>query len=213
MKDGGALKRLLDYIDEEQARRCRHILDKAEKEAAAIVGVARRQARTRMSNFVDAEKRRRNREVELARANVQSRLRHGWYDLIRRELDQVWPLVRQRLIDHWRASETNRRQWLSVTLETATHALGPGLWHVEHPGDWAMYEGAAVFRDLKREYEMLEVHFEPTSEPAGFRVICSDVCVSTTVQGLLAQRSRVEGLWLARMYASDALRLPPVKAT
>lgn len=211
--DGDALQRLLDYIDEEQARRCRGILDGAGKEGATIVNEVRLRAKARMRNFVNAERQRRHRELDRTRAEVQSRMRHGWFRLILDELNQTWPLVQKRLIDHWQASEENRRHWLSATLKTATHALGPGLWHVEHPEGWAMYEGATLFRDLKREYDMLEVHFEPTSAPAGFRITCSDVSVSTTVQGLLARRSRVEGLWLASMYGADALRLPSVNTT
>lgn len=211
--DGDALQRLLDYIDGEQARRCGGILDGARKEGETVVREVRLRAKARMRNFVTAERLRRRRELDRARAQVQSRLRHGWFRLILEELDQTWPLVQKRLIDHWHVSEENRRHWLSATLKTATHALGPGLWHVEHPEDWAMFEGATLFRDLKREYDMLEVHFEPTSEPAGFRITCSDVSVSTTVRGLLARRSRVEGLWLASMYGADALSLPPVNTT
>ncbi len=112
------------------------------------------------------------------------------------------------MIEHWQASTANRRDWLSATLDIATHALGPGLWHVEHPEDWHMVEGAPVFSALKREYEVLEVHCEPAPQRAGFRVTCSDVTVSTTVDGLLARKSRVEGIWLAKLYQEHGLILP-----
>lgn len=203
-----ALQRLLDYIDDEQARRCQDILDQATDEANEILKEARGKANALVHDAVSHEKRRRARDTERARAEVQLRLRRAWFRLIRRELDTGWPVLRQAMIDHWQASAGNRRDWLAATLDTATHALGPGLWHVEHPQDWAMVEGAPVFKSLKDKFEVLEIHCKPVDAPAGFRVTCSDVSVSTTIDGLLARRGRIEGLWLARLHDHDGLRLP-----
>jgi len=206
--DGSALRRLLDYIDEEQAKRCRRILAAAEKEADDIMAGAWKEARLSIRRVAVREKAHRDREVARARAEVRNRLRRDWFRLVRRELDDAWPVLRQAFVEHWRASLENRRQWLSATLDTATHALGPGLWHVQHPEDWAMVEGMPIFRDLKRQYEVLEIHFQAASHPAGFLVTCGDVSVSSTVDGLLSRKNAIEGIWLAALHAEGALNAP-----
>lgn len=205
--DDRALQRLLQYIEQERDRRCMRIVDDAEIEADVIIGDARRRARDLVHHAVVREKLHRDRENQRMEAGVRMRLRRTWFRLIRRELDQAWPLLRRAIVDHWRDSEENRGAWLSSTLEEATRALGPGLWYVEHPRDWRMLEGARLFRSLKDKHEALQVHCEPRDFEAGFIVRCGDVRVSTTVDGLLAKRSLIEGLWLAILLEDGVLEL------
>lgn len=210
--NGEALQRLLDYIDDEQAKRCRQILHDAQEEASSILREAWRQSREQVHHAVEGEKHRRKREVERARAEVRSRLRRAWFHLVRRELDQAWPLIRERLISHWQSSVDNRRAWLSAALDTAVHTLGPGLWHLEHPGDWKAEEGELVFSDLREKYEVLDIRCHPAEHEAGFAVSCSDVTVSATLEGVVSRRSRIEGILLARLYREDAMTLASLMA-
>lgn len=203
-----SLQRLLEYIHDERDKRCSRIIDDAKTEANAITKAARVQARNQIHGAVVAERLRRKREIGSMHAEVRTRLRRTWFRLIRRELDQAWPLLREATVRHWNESATNRRAWLSATLETATHALGPGLWHVEHPENWHMFEGAPVFKALKDQYEVLEIHCRPCVQLAGFRVCCGDVSVSTTVDGLLSPISRIEGIWLGILGEENVLALP-----
>lgn len=202
------LQRLLEYIHDERDKRCAQIIEDAEAEANAITKDARRLARHQVHDAIAAERLHRNREIERTRAEVRTRLRRTWFRLIRRELDQAWPLLVEATVRHWNASASNRRAWLSATLETATHALGPGLWHVEHPQNWPMSEGAPIFKALRDQYELLEIHCRPSAQLAGFRVSCSDVSVSTTVDGLLSPKSRIEGIWLGILGEENVLTLP-----
>lgn len=203
-----ALQRLLEYIQDERDKRCARIIEDAKAEANAIVKDARILARHLVHGAIAAERLRRNRVIERTRAEVRTRLRRTWFRLIRRELDQAWPLLVEATVRHWNESASNRRAWLSATLETATHALGPGLWHVEHPEHWPMFEGAPVFKALRGQYEVLEIHCRPSAQLAGFRVSCGDVSVSTTVDGLLSPKSRIEGIWLGILGEENVLTQP-----
>lgn len=203
-----ALQRLLDYIQGERNKRCTKIIEAAEAEAKATIKVAHGLARNLVHRAVVAERLRINREIERMHAEVRTRLRRTWFRLIRRELDQAWPLLREAVTGHWKHSASNRRTWLSATLETATHALGPGLWHVEHPENWPVPEGEPIFVALKDQYEMLEIRSRPSVQLAGFRVSCGDVSVSTTVNGLLSPKSRIEGIWLGMLDKENVLTLP-----
>lgn len=205
--DDQALGRLLVYIEQERDRRCRDIIRDAGAEAESIIGDARRRARDVVHHSVVSEKLHRDRENRRMQAEVSMRLRRTWFRLIRRELDQAWPLLRQGIVDHWRASEENRHTWLAGTLEVATKALGPGLWYIEHPEDWHMLEGAPQFRALKDEHEALQIHCEPRDHDAGFVIRCGDVSVSTTLDGLLSRPSQIEGLWLAILLEEGVLEL------
>ena len=206
--DQPALDRLLEYIDGERDDRCRSIVGEAEKEALAVLRTARTRARNIVHRAVGAERLRREKEQRKMQAAVQARLRRAWFRLIRRELDQAWPTLQQAVVAHWRASPQNRCEWLHLTLEMAAHALGPGLWHLEHPADWQMEEGESVFKLFTGQHENLQVESRPREHPAGFRVACGDVSVSTTVDGLFARKSRVEGLWLALLQKNGVLAIP-----
>lgn len=206
--DQQALQRLLQYIDGERDERSRLILDEAEAEAEKVLRDARADARRLVSRAVTAERLRRTKTQRKIQAQVQMRMRRSWFRLIRRELDQAWPLLRESLAAHWSASPENRSEWLRSTLEVAAHSLGPGLWHVEHPQDWHMLEGAPVFSAFKNQHEALQIHCRPEPGPAGFRVSCGDVSVSTTIDGLLARKSRIEGVWLAMLHGKGVLSLP-----
>jgi len=209
--DQQALQRLLAYIDDERDERSRLVLDEAEADAKRILREARADARRLVHRAVAAQRLRREKTARKIEAEVQMRMRRAWFRLITRELDQAWPLLRERLVAHWQASPENRCSWLYSTLELAAHSLGPGLWHIEHPQDWPMLEGGAVFKAFQDRHESLQVHCRPESQPAGFRVSCADVSVSTTLDGLLARKSRVEGVWLAKLHGMGVLTLPDSK--
>jgi len=210
--DQQALQRLLAYIDDEREERCRRIIEEAEADANSVLRDARVRARQVVHRAVAAERLRRAKTRQKIQAEVQMRMRRAWFRLIRRELDQAWPELKEALEAHWHASPDNRLAWLHSTLEVAAHSLGPGLWNVEHPQDWRMLEGAPVFRVFKDQHEALQVHCEPEAQRAGFRVSCGDVSVSTTVDGLFARQARIEGLWLAMLHRKGVLTLPTSKA-
>lgn len=210
--DQQALQRLLEYIDDEREERCRLIIDEAEAAANSVLRDARVRACQVVHRVVAEERLRRAKAQQKIQADVQMRMRRAWFRLIRRELDQAWPELREAVIAHWHASPDNRLAWLHSTLEVAAHSLGPGLWHVEHPQDWQMLEGAPVFSVFKDQHEALQIHCEPEAQRAGFRVSCGDVSVSTTVDGLFARKARIEGLWLAMLHRKDVLTLPASKA-
>lgn len=207
-----ALGRLLAFIDEEQSRQCEAILEEARGEARTILASARRKAREMGRQAVGNERQRRQRELGQAAANVNARLHDMWFRIVRRELDQAWPDLESALRAHWQASAGNRRDWLGRTLETATHALGPGLWTVSHPLDWDILEGAPQFHLLKASFGNLEVHPDPQPIEAGFVITCGDAVLSTTVSGLLSRRDRIEGLWLAILYDEQRLMPPDIPA-
>lgn len=206
--DQQALQRLLEYIDDEREERCRVIINEAEAAATSVSREARIRARQEVRRVVAEERMRLAKAQQQIQADVQMRMRRSWFRLIRRELDQAWPALQDAVIAYWQASPDNRLAWLHSTLDVAAHSLGPGLWHVEHPRDWQMLEGAPVFKVFKDKHEALQIHCEPADQEAGFHVSCGNVSVSTTVAGLFARKSRVEGLWLAMLHRNGVLTMP-----
>ncbi|MDH5737602.1 MAG: hypothetical protein OEZ23_04795 [Gammaproteobacteria bacterium] len=210
--DNQSLQRLLDYIEEECSRRCSEILTEAKDEARQLLGKTRSDGRRRVHQAFTEQKRQHARDCERVHAENHSRIRRSWFRLIRKALDEAWPALHQALVNHWQASAANRCAWLAATLETATHALGPGLWHIEHPLDWQQNEGDGLIEALRREYAVLDIRFLPSNHVAGFRVICSDVSVSTTIEGLLSSPSRIEGLWLGLLQDEKVLNMPSINS-
>jgi hypothetical protein len=208
--NGNALARVLSYIDEERDKRCQHILKEAEDEAEQHITEANARARELVHHAVTTEKQRRDRELQRMRAEVRMRLRRTWFALMRRELEQARPELHQAIIRHWKSSAENRRAWLSSTINMAATSLGPGLWHLNYPARWDFYEGEEIFSNIQEKHPDLQIKGVPSNHEAGFLITCSDVSVSTTLDGLFAQETRIVGLWLSMLSERDVLVLPPL---
>ena len=194
-----AMQALLDLIESDRARQCERILGDARAQAQALRAQASAAARQRMrQTFGEQRTRQRDRiaaaEARLAtarRLHEQRRLA-AWLRLASERL----PGALQAL---WQQQAT-RASWARAVLGAARTRLPQGTWKIAHPADWSVDEREAAIRDAAPD---AKCRFEPDARiAAGLKVSSGSVVLDGTLEGLLADRSDVEGRLLSSVGAA-----------
>jgi len=190
---------LLDLVEQYQARRCSELLEPAQAEARATIRAALSEARRRVSTAITEERKRRTQEVGAVEAALATDRRLAAQKHAVHLLTGAWRDLRTRLIARWTAAPT-RAQWVDAHLRRALRAVPPGAgWRIEYHPLWTASE-------RMREHERLtaggvdEVRFvEAADVGAGFRIVGGHNVLDATIDGLLADRTQLEGRLLQHL--------------
>lgn len=197
---GGALRQLLDLVENNRDQRCREIIAEARREGARLVAEAHRLSRGRMADTVRQERAREQQDLRAARARQDAELRRQRLGSVGHLLADATPHLVTALQDRWQNPE-QRRQWLALTAATARERLPGQAWEVSHPWDWdpAEWHQAVVGAELG------EVQFMGDKAiTAGVRICCRGTCVEGTLAGLTVDRQGIEALFLAILDAEGS---------
>jgi hypothetical protein len=184
---------LLSLVEQYRARRRDELLQPALAEARAQLRAARTEARQRVRRAVAEERKRQAIEVGRVEAALatERRLRRQQHAV--RLLEDAWPLLRERLRAHW-AEPGSRVRWIEAHLRRALAAVPTaGSWRVEHAPDLDADECRRISSRLLAA-GVAEVGFSADADiPGGFRVVSGHNLLDATLDGLLADRARLEG--------------------
>ncbi len=188
---------MLEGIAGDRDARVREILAAGRAQAEEIVAAARTASRRRMSETLRDERSRMDRSIQQESAGLATAARVHRLQVQRDRLERGHSLVAEALRDRWRSPEA-RGAWLETARRACT-VLEPGRWRV------ALAEGVSKDDMDRLRSDLSELAGEPPelSEDdqidAGLRVFATDVCLDMSVDGLLRDRERVEGLLLATL--------------
>jgi hypothetical protein len=190
---------LLDLVEQYQARRCTELLEPAQVEARATIRAALSEARRRVSTTIAEERKRRTLEIGAVEAALATDRRLAAQKHAVHLLTGAWRDLRARLIARWTAAPT-RAQWIDTHLRRALRAVPPGAgWQIEYHPLWTESERL-------REQERLtaggvdEVRFiEAADVGSGFRIVGGHNVLDATIDGLLADRTQLEGRLLQHL--------------
>ena len=192
MKLGPQALDLLKIAEDYRADQCQAMLAAASEESRAILTAAHGAARRELRSIL-AEKRKRlaleTAEAE-ARLATQRRLRdqRRVADLLR----QAWPRLLLALRERWE-TPAGRKSWLMQHLSIALAALPAEGWTIQHPENWPEPERAEIDQWLQTQ-GIAAPHFEADAALlAGIRVLCSLNVLDASLDGLLADRTQIEG--------------------
>jgi hypothetical protein len=188
---------LLRRVAREQESRCRRARDAAQDQASSIVARAWEEARTRLRQAVDEERRAVDKALADRRAALQTVDRQREQAVLRELMDEAWRDLPGALVAAWQRDES-RREWCAAACAVATRAL-----HGEQ--GYTVEIDAAVADDVRKAVDLAlrhdpgpEVRYrEVPSLGAGLRIHAGRACVDATVGGLLASRERIESELLA----------------
>jgi hypothetical protein len=191
-----SLEALLGLVREHEAAECQRLISDARVHAADITRGAHRQARSRMHDAVAEERQRAEREISAAQAHVATLRRQHQQRFAVVLLDEGWALLAAELQKRW-GDPAVRAQWVAGLVREARDRLPAGPQRVIHPADWPPEERESLARQLGEAPGHAPQFVEDAAIRAGLRLCADGACVDGTVDGLLADRSAIQGELLA----------------
>ncbi|MGE5338293.1 MAG: hypothetical protein ACM3PU_10715, partial [Gemmatimonadota bacterium] len=182
---------LLDVVDAYRGRRCAELLEPAREQARCIRRDALRAARTRVRTAIEEVRKRLASEIGAAEARLATERRLLAQRQAAATLAQAWQPLRTALRARWQMPPT-RASWVDTHLERALHALPVTPWEIHHPRDWPADERDAVAARLAATGIAARFVASPSID-AGLRVIAGNNALDFTLDGLLAERTALEG--------------------
>lgn len=189
---------LLAVVEEFRRRRCAELLEPADAQAREIVRGALAEARRRVRTAIEEERSRTAAELGAAEARLATERRLATQRRAMQLLTQAWDRLRAALAARWRAPDA-RARWVEAHLSRATQALPAGAWTIRCAPDWPASERDAALRWLAA-HGVRDVRIESDAAiAAGFRVQAGHNVLDATLEGLLADRTAIEGQLLELM--------------
>jgi hypothetical protein len=185
---------LLALIEQYRARRCAELLEPARDEARQTVRAALADARRRVHTAIVEERTRYATEVGAVEAALATERRLAQQRHAVTLLATAWGELRTRLLAHWQAAPT-RAEWVRAYLERALRAVpcAGGGWRIDTHAAWSDGERARWIERLRSE-GIAPLTIEPSATiAAGFRVVSGNNVLDATIDGLLADRTQLEG--------------------
>lgn len=181
---------LLDLVETHRAARCEELLSAARAKAQVIRIEAYREARTRLREALAQERERAAREIALAQAQFNTRVRQYRQreaNVLLREGENRLP---DELARRWRDPPA-RARWAESILAHAAALLTQGQWEVRHPPDWLVAERERSAQALAPRLRGA-VRFTPDPAiGAGLRVQAGHNVVDGSLAGLLVDRAAI----------------------
>lgn len=196
---------LLELVAQYRARRCAELLEPARAEARRMTRAALAEARRRVHTAIVEERKRQAQEVGAVQAALATERRLAEQHHAVELLEAAWRELRARLAARWDAAPT-RAQWIESYLQRAMGALpcaGDG-WRIETHPAWSAKERARWTERLRVEGVAPVAFVDADVIAAGFRVVSGSNVLDATIDGLLADRSQLEGRLLHHMQREPA---------
>ncbi len=191
---------LLEVVERDREERCRRIRAEAVARVAELVRAERREARRRVTDAVRAERDRAEQRREAVLAELLTREREIEQSVGKALVARCWDRLRAVLVARW-GEPISRARWTMTLVEQARKVLPVGTWLVEHPRALLPSEVAAQIGPASGRAPSLSAKDEIR---AGLRLSSEGVTLDGTLQGLLADRSSVEGRLLMELSRASA---------
>ena len=191
---------LLRELKQQQASRCQEIIAAAERTARELKAKTRRRLHRKRRQAVADERQRRRHALLEAASRIEAREQssaHARYDKV---LEASRPRLVAALAERWR-HDASRWAWCEMLTGEAAALLDASSWTIEHPADWSTDDESRVV-DACAERSIPSPVFRADPDiGAGLRIRRHDACLDGTLDGLLADRHKVDaqilGTWEA----------------
>ena len=185
---------LLALVEQYKARRFAELLEPARAEAREALRSALIDARRRVTTAIAEERKRRTLEVGAIEAALATDRRLAAQRHAVHLLSGAWSDLRAKLIARWDATPT-RAQWVESHLQRAVRVVptGTGGWRIEYHAAWSEPERRRQHERLRAQGVAPVVFEVDPGIAAGFRIIGGHNVLDATLDGLLADRTQLEG--------------------
>lgn len=188
--------RLLGVVEAYREQECRRLLEGAEQEARELLQQAYRKVRRHLHRRVVAERSRARARIEAAQAEQTTRermSRERWHLVL---LETAWPRLEKALLERWGRPD-DRREWVSHFVGEALATVPRQAWTIQHAPDLDSAYQEAVRAELTPKLEHAPIFRADPKIRAGLIIRSGDAVLDATLDGLLADRRRMEARLLA----------------
>ena len=192
MNPGQQTLELLRIAEDYRADHCQALLAKASQDSRAILEAAHVAARRDLRSTLSPERERLAAEIAAAEAMLVTQRRLRDQRRVTGILWQAWPRLAQALRERWQ-TPSGRAAWVVHHLSIALLALPAKGWIIQHPENWPATEREQINQWLQT-HSIEGAHFEADlALLAGIRVVCGLNVLDASLDGLLADRTQIEG--------------------
>lgn len=183
---------LLKIAEDYRADHCQAMLAKASEDSRSIIKAAHVAARRDLRIMLSPERERLAAEIAAAEAKLVTQRRLRDQRRVAGILRQAWPRLAQALRERWE-TPSGRASWVVHHLSIALMALPAKGWAIQHPENWPATEREQASQWLQT-HGMAGARFEAdVGLLAGLRVVCGLNVLDASLDGLLADRTLIEG--------------------
>jgi hypothetical protein len=192
MKPGPHALDLIRLAQDYRADQCRTLLTHATARSGSMLHQAQVTARRHLRAVLAPDLARHAAELSVAESRLVTQRRLRDQKRVVRVLDQAWPPLVQALRARWETAP-GRTAWVTHHLATALLALPARGWVIQHPQDWPAPEREQTDQWLQTQ-GIQDARFEIDAQlGAGIRVVCGRNVLDATLDGLLTDRTQIEG--------------------
>lgn len=193
-----SLQALLDLVDGDRERQYAQIVGEARTRAATLRSQAQAEARTRMRQTFDAQRRALQARVAAAQAQLATQLRLHAQQRTSLLLDLARQQLPAALLARW-AQPAARAAWVAQVLDVAHARLPAAGWRIVHAADWPVDERAATAVGLALRGHADLAWDTDLGMAAGLKVVAAGNTVDGSLQGLLAESDDVDAALLHQL--------------
>ncbi|WP_455366238.1 hypothetical protein [Kaarinaea lacus] len=191
------VQRLLEIVKEYQQQKCDELLDHAHKRSREIIRQAFHNARLRLHHDIQDSRRNMQDELSATRAKQHTFLMQQKHREDQEFLNQAWNILADKLQERWQDSQL-RQLWVQNIILTSLKMLPGENWQVACPADWPRIEQDEFIKAVSGSGKR-QISFNSSADiVAGIRVSADAAMVDGTLQGLMADRGRIESDMLAQ---------------
>ncbi|MFP4209365.1 MAG: hypothetical protein ACLFSC_12000 [Wenzhouxiangella sp.] len=187
---------LLRLLQESGEQQCREILRAGNDKVAEVRRKAFARARERVRAAVADERKRMEQAIGRVEAELETTLRRRQLVHDARLVAEGRSLLEQALVECWRQPAA-RKAWGAALLDAAAAVAIARDWRIECPPDWPQEERDEIIR---RASEVCGAQVEiqaRDSITAGLKLVSGGLAVDMRIDGLLADRDRIDSSLLA----------------
>lgn len=183
---------LLASVELYREERCAALLEPALAQARALVKAALADARRRVTTAIEEERKRMQRDVGAVESSLATERRLLAQQHAVRQLGRAWSALQTALTARWAASDT-RERWTASHLKRAQECLAHDReWLIRHHAAWTEDERNGAAERLRSLGIRVAFEHDPAIA-AGFVVTCGHNVLDASLDGLLSDRSALEG--------------------
>jgi hypothetical protein len=197
---GAPTQALLDLVEADRARQCAQIVGDENARAAALRAQAHHEARVRMRQAFEEQRRRRQSGIAAAQARLATQRRLHAQQRHTALLDLAWQQLPRELHARWQHGEA-RAAWVEHVLAAARERMPQGPWRIVHAPDWPAAEQQALAA-AHSGADPAPAFEADAGIAAGLKVVAQGNVIDGTLEGLLADRAELDARLLRQLEAS-----------
>lgn len=191
------VQRLLEIVEAYRKLQCDTLITQAQQDSQQIISHAYQDARARLHQDIQDSREHMRSELSSARAKLHTMMMQQRHQADQRFLEQSWKLLVDKLQARWQQPK-QRQEWVNKIVLNAIRMVPGKDWLIEHPQDWSKSEQKQLRSQVNDEYTG-QLKFSNVAEiTAGIRIVTDGAIIDGSLQGLMADRTGIESIFLAQ---------------